>query len=93
MSKGRLEAFSDGVFAITITIMVLEMKVAAHASDLSALFPLLPVARLRSTRGDTSRSCVVARAVARGPWSARRRAADVGTLQYLLDFLVRPIGY
>jgi uncharacterized membrane protein len=42
MSKGRLEAFSDGVIAIIITIMVLEMKVP-HGSDLSALRPLLPV--------------------------------------------------
>jgi len=42
MSKGRLEAFSDGVIAIIITIMVLEMKVP-HGEDLQALFPLLPV--------------------------------------------------
>ena len=40
--KGRLEAFSDGVIAIIITIMVLEMKVP-HGSDLAALKPLLPV--------------------------------------------------
>ncbi len=44
MEKGRLEAFSDGVLAIIITIMVLEMKVSlAHGSDFSALRPLLPV--------------------------------------------------
>jgi uncharacterized membrane protein len=38
----RLEAFSDGVFAIIITIMVLELKVPHHP-DLNALRPLLPV--------------------------------------------------
>ncbi len=42
MGKGRLEAFSDGVMAVIITIMVLEMKVP-HGSDLAALVPLLPV--------------------------------------------------
>lgn len=42
MSKGRLEAFSDGVIAIIITIMVLELKVPAGA-DLAALRPLIPV--------------------------------------------------
>jgi len=42
MGKGRLEAFSDGVIAIIITIMVLEMKVP-HGSDFAALRPLLPV--------------------------------------------------
>lgn len=42
MSKGRLEAFSDGVLAIIITIMVLEMKVP-HGTDMEALRPLLPV--------------------------------------------------
>jgi uncharacterized membrane protein len=42
MGKGRLEAFSDGVIAILITIMVLELKVP-HGSDLSALRPLIPV--------------------------------------------------
>src|SRR5215475_10924680 len=41
MSKGRLEAFSDGVIAIIITIMVLELKVPQGA-DLAALRPLLP---------------------------------------------------
>jgi uncharacterized membrane protein len=40
--KGRLEAFSDGVIAILITIMVLELKVP-HGVDLKALSPLLPV--------------------------------------------------
>ena len=39
MTKGRLEAFSDGVLAIIITIMVLEMKVP-HGSDLTALTDL-----------------------------------------------------
>lgn len=42
MGKGRLEAFSDGVIAILITIMVLELKVP-HGSDLTALRPLIPV--------------------------------------------------
>src|SRR3954469_23259156 len=42
MSKGRLEAFSDGVLAILITIMVLELKVP-HGIDLAALRPLVPV--------------------------------------------------
>jgi len=41
MGKGRLEAFSDGVLAIIITIMVLELK-APHGADLNALRPLLP---------------------------------------------------
>lgn len=42
MGKGRLEAFSDGVIAIIITIMVLEMKVP-HGVDLAVLRPLIPV--------------------------------------------------
>jgi len=42
MDKGRLEAFSDGVIAIIITIMVLEMKVP-HGDRLQDLAPLLPV--------------------------------------------------
>src|SRR2546423_14331195 len=42
MDTGRLEAFSDGVIAILITIMVLELKVP-HGADLEALRPLLPV--------------------------------------------------
>jgi uncharacterized membrane protein len=42
MTKGRLEAFSDGVIAILITIMVLELKVP-HAADLDALRQLVPV--------------------------------------------------
>jgi uncharacterized membrane protein len=41
MKKGRLEAFSDGVIAIIITIMVLELKVP-HSADLHALVPMLP---------------------------------------------------
>jgi uncharacterized membrane protein len=41
MSKGRLEAFSDGVMAIIITIMVLELK-APHEATLDALRPVLP---------------------------------------------------
>ena len=42
MNKSRLEAFSDGVIAIIITIMVLELKVP-HGAGLDALRPLLPV--------------------------------------------------
>ena len=42
MHKGRLEAFSDGVLAIILTIMVLEIKVPQGA-DFAALKPLLPV--------------------------------------------------
>lgn len=42
MNKSRLEAFSDGVLAIIITIMVLELKVP-HSTDLNSLLPLLPV--------------------------------------------------
>jgi uncharacterized membrane protein len=42
MHKGRLEAFSDGVIAILITIMVLELKVP-HGADWAAVRPLVPV--------------------------------------------------
>jgi uncharacterized membrane protein len=42
MSKSRIEAFSDGVLAIIITIMVLELKVP-HEGGLAALGPLIPV--------------------------------------------------
>src|SRR4051812_13266262 len=42
MSKARMEAFSDGVIAIIITIMVLELQ-APHEADVTALLPLVPV--------------------------------------------------
>jgi len=42
MGKGRVEAFSDGVLAIIITIMVLELRVP-HGTDLASLRPLVPV--------------------------------------------------
>src|SRR5471030_3113793 len=42
LGKGRLEAFSDGVIAIIITIMVLEMKVP-HGDTIESLRPLIPV--------------------------------------------------
>ena len=41
MGKGRLEAFSDGVIAVIITIMVLEMKIP-HGENLAALQPVSP---------------------------------------------------
>jgi len=41
MGKGRLEAFSDGVIAVALTIMVLDLK-APHAADLAALRALAP---------------------------------------------------
>jgi uncharacterized membrane protein len=42
VAKGRLEAFTDGVMAVIITVMVLELK-APHGADLAALAPLMPV--------------------------------------------------
>ncbi len=42
MTKGRIEAFSDGVLAIIITIMVLELR-PPEETDLAALLPLIPV--------------------------------------------------
>ena len=42
MNKGRMEAFSDGVLAVVITIMVLELKLP-HGTSLAALKPLIPV--------------------------------------------------
>src|SRR6266536_1241395 len=42
MTKGRMEAFSDGVIAIIITIMVLELR-APHEANPAALIPLIPV--------------------------------------------------
>ena len=43
MEKNRVEAFSDGVIAIIITIMVLELKVPPHADGFADLKPLVPV--------------------------------------------------
>ena len=42
MGKARLEAFSDGVIAVLITILVLDLKVP-HGETLEALAPLVPV--------------------------------------------------
>jgi uncharacterized membrane protein len=42
MSKGRMEAFSDGVLAIIITIMVLELRVP-HEAEIASLLPIVPV--------------------------------------------------
>jgi uncharacterized membrane protein len=42
MGKARMEAFSDGVIAVIITVMVLELKVP-HSEDIASLAPLLPV--------------------------------------------------
>ena len=42
MTKGRLEAFSDGVIAILITIMMLELKVP-HDATLASLVPVVPI--------------------------------------------------
>ncbi|MDN3723167.1 TMEM175 family protein [Aequorivita sp. SDUM287046] len=42
MNSNRLEAFSDGVLAIIITIMVLELKIP-HGTDIESLLPVLPV--------------------------------------------------
>ena len=42
MKKGRLEAFSDGVLAIIITIMVLELK-TPHGNEFRDLIPLIPI--------------------------------------------------
>jgi uncharacterized membrane protein len=43
MQKNRLEAFSDGVIAIIITIMVLELKIPEHHVDWAALKPVIPI--------------------------------------------------
>jgi len=42
MNKGKLQAFSDGVLAIIITIVVLEIKVP-HGEELADLKPLIPI--------------------------------------------------
>lgn len=47
MGKSRMESVSDGVLAIILTIMVLELKVP-HGDDLSSLKPLLPSFKLHS---------------------------------------------
>ena len=54
MQKNRLEAFSDGVIAIIITIMVLETKVP-NGADRPALTPVLPVFLSYRRRGRARR--------------------------------------
>jgi hypothetical protein len=49
VQKNRIEGFSDGVLAIIITIMVLELK-APHGVELSALKPMLPVFIISSSK-------------------------------------------
>lgn len=50
MGKNRLETFSDGVIAIIITIMVLELKVP-HGEGIEALKPLVPDRRIERLLG------------------------------------------
>ena len=71
MGKNRLEAFSDGVIAIIITIMLLEMKVP-HGEGIETLVPLIPVflsyvLSFVYLRLDGVRSCNDAQ-VFRGAW-------------------------
>ena len=54
MGKNRLEAFSDGVLAILITIMVLEMKVP-HGEGIATLVPVIPVFLSRSISRNVSK--------------------------------------
>ena len=54
MGKNRLEAFSDGVLAILITIMVLEMKVP-HGEGIETLVPVIPVFLSRSISRNVSK--------------------------------------
>jgi hypothetical protein len=53
MGKNRLEAFSDGVIAILITIMVLELK-GPHGAELDALLPVLSVLGTSESTGSSS---------------------------------------
>src|SRR5579859_1801613 len=77
MGKGRLEAFSDGVIAIIITIMVLEMKVP-QGESVAVLRPLLPVflsyvlsfLYVGST-GTITTTCCMPRRVSRGRFYGR----------------------
>lgn len=59
MGKNRLEAFSDGVLAIIITIMVLEIKVP-HGDNVETLMPLAPDSCMQPPRA-TPRATDVAR--------------------------------
>ena len=78
MPKGRMEAFTDGVVAIIITIMVLELKVPA-GHDFEALAASLPVCNcsgcgyVESTRGAPAR----ARRIASRALMERRRAVSM----------------
>ena len=59
MEKNRLEAFSDGVIAVNITILVLELK-APHGEGFDALLPLVPTFLRRADRIDLHAATITA---------------------------------